>query len=114
MSRKVLELTKRDQTGKGHVAMNTISMRGIAFVGILLFTLLLVPLHASSEQVARISVAELNASLDKSNLTILDVRYGGQVEHSGQKITGAKLVNNRTTDWAQDIDREDIIVLYCA
>ena len=62
----------------------------------------------------RISKEKLRELLDRSEIVIVDVRHDILWEESGTKIPGAVRGNAKSTDWAENYDKDTFLVLYCA
>jgi hypothetical protein len=67
------------------------------------------------QKVPRISIDELNASLNDSSVVIIDVRAVGDWVGSSTKIKGAvREVYADAEKWVPKYDKGKTIVLYCA
>ena len=89
-------------------------------LNILVFIILLssfgcAAMKAASVKVQRISTEDLNARLDDTDVTIIDVRAQRHWDESNYKIKGAIREDPRDSgSWASKYDRAKTIVLYCA
>lgn len=62
-----------------------------------------------------ITPQELKAMLSEKGLVVLDMRNSRDWEESGKKIPSASRIGNTDIDsWAQDVDKDRKIVVYCA
>ncbi len=72
-------------------------------------------LAASAQEAPRITKEELKGMLDNPDVTIIDVRLGGDWENSGLKIKGAVREDPRNLDSViSKYPKEKTLVLYCA
>lgn len=76
---------------------------------------LLLPDTVSAEDIPRISVEQLNRSLDNEKLVIVDARSGSDWRGSGLKVKGAlRGKAGQEDEWAKDLPKDSEIVIYCA
>ena len=69
----------------------------------------------SAGDVPRMTKEDLKARLGDPNVTILDVRAGGDWTESARKIKGAVRVEPREVDsWAASYPKDRTLVLYCS
>ena len=68
-----------------------------------------------AQGVQRMAKEELESILDEPGLVIIDVRTQNSWEASGEKIQGARREDPRKVqEWADEYERDEKIVLYCA
>lgn len=65
--------------------------------------------------VPRMSSDELKSHIGEENFVILDVRANGDWAAADDKISGAlRVAPNSVEQWADNLDKDKTIVLYCA
>ena len=70
---------------------------------------------AVAADVSKMTIEELKAQLDSSDIMILDVRTGGDWKSSEFKIKGAIRANPKEFDkWAEVYPKNKILILYCS
>ncbi len=62
----------------------------------------------------RISPEVLKALIGNADVTVIDVRRGGDYEGSSTKIKGAVRESEKDISWASKYPKDKILVLYCA
>lgn len=89
----------------------------LIFAMVLSFIILgLLTKMAWAGEVPRITMEELKSMLGNPEVTIIDVRAGGDWEKSKTKIQGAVRENpdKNAKSWAEKYSKDKTIVLYCA
>ncbi len=82
-----------------------VSVSGVAFI----------PTSGKAQDVPRISVEELNRSLENDKLLIIDARSGSDWIGSSLKIKGAiRGKAGKEKIWAKALPKDSEIVIYCA
>ncbi len=90
---------------------NTFSRLAMSWLMVSLFA----HLAMAQSAVTRMSVEELNAQLDDSDVVVVDVRLGRDWYDSDLKIKGAIRVEPRAAvAWADQYDKDKTLVFYCA
>lgn len=77
--------------------------------------LLVASFAAMAASVPRMTTDELKAHLGDPDYLVLDARAGRDWNGSSEKVSGAERVDPGNVDqWANNYDRAQTIVLYCA
>jgi rhodanese-related sulfurtransferase len=83
--------------------------------GLLLACMALVlPAGAAAADAPRISPEVLKALIGNPEVTVIDVRRGGDYGGSATKIKGAVRESEKDTSWAGKYGKDKLLVLYCA
>lgn len=90
--------------------MHRIRILGGIVAGVFLYA----TLAAAASQVPTMSIEELKQRLGDNSLLIVDVRSPKDWDNSKVKITKAKRMAPRDTDWILAEPKSRPIVLYCA
>lgn len=70
---------------------------------------------AGAVEVPRMSVDELKSQLGSDQVVVIDVRTSADWARSPMKVAGAERVDpGNAALWANNYDKEKMIVLYCA
>jgi len=89
--------------------------KGLIIATLLIFLGLGMTTFARSADVPRMTIDELKAILDTSDLVIVDVRGSGDWEDSDQKIKGAVREDPVAVEtWAKKYPKDKTFVLYCS
>ncbi len=90
--------------------------KNITFFIILPLLMLLTGISMSAAaDVPLITIEELKAQLDSSNIMVLDVRKGKDWKSSEFKIKGAVRADPKDIDkWAATYPKDKTLILYCA
>ena len=70
---------------------------------------------ASAQDVSRMTKEELKVILGSPDVTVIDVRLGGDRDHSSLKIKGAVREDPRdVSSWMDKYPKDKTLVFYCA
>lgn len=69
---------------------------------------------ALAADATRISPEVLKALIGNADVTVIDVRRGGDYEGSSAKIKGAVRESEKDISWASKYPKDRVLVLYCA
>ena len=81
---------------------------------VLLCMVLALPAAGTAADAPRISAEVLKALIGNPEVTVIDVRRGGDYTGSAAKIKGAVRESEKDISWADKYGKEKVLVLYCA